>query len=88
MEGYLVIRHWGGRLEKVWVILDNQQVSCYERFDLNSQGAHILNARYVQEGQSMDCAQGAHILNARYAQEGSEYGQCQGRSHPQHQAYD
>ena len=33
MEGYLVVRHWGGRTEKLWVILDGQQLSCYEKFD-------------------------------------------------------
>jgi hypothetical protein len=55
MEGHLIIRHWGGRLEKVWVILDGQQVTCYERFDVISQDPinvkkvlNIRNAKIVK----------------------------------------
>lgn len=37
MEGYVVVRNWSGRAEKLWGILDGQQLSLYERFDLNTQ---------------------------------------------------
>lgn len=33
MEGYLVVRHWGGRTERLWVVLDGQQLACFEQFD-------------------------------------------------------
>lgn len=52
MEGYLGIRHWGGRVERVWVVLDGQQVTCYERLDLANQTPvnvkKVLNIRLAK----------------------------------------